>query len=565
MKRFLISLLGILCILFCKAQTVSRETALIVAQNYWNILYADKGRCTGAKVSIISPNAKAPLYIIQMDDGWVLVSSEKAVVPILVSSPSGVFPQYKDMPPGMQWLLSYYEDANEYARDSIDVRITHVEWEQLLNGSYSLERDMRDELPSSYVLSRMALVKWNQSENNDYSCVKPYNAQCPATYNVSCGKTLVGCGAVALGMVMWYWQWPWSAIIPRQLYNNAYVNTPYLAMYDWAHMPPELYDSTIDYDAGLLAYFLKDCGYAINMNYTGTASSSSIANTRIALQDVFHYKPVSHIFRSNFSTSNWISLLKQEIYAGRPVIYRGSGSYGGHAFVLFGYTADNKFRINWGWGGLLIDASYSLDALTPGTFNFNSDQAALTGIEPNSPLCLTYNFVGQSDFNNNLFEIQKGGVLVTDSTHGEIHINSNQKGCIYASDAIVIYRPFIIENGAQVHIALRDALCDSDMISPSYMPSYFPSEEDTQKTMPNSYYNTFLHEGLKISPNPARDYVEIHSNSTLKEICIINSTGLCMIRSSNLFIPIYHFSPGLYIVCATTEDGNILQTKLLKQ
>lgn len=572
MKRCVFTMLCILSILICKAQSISPQKAQIVANTYWNTIYANDEtparQNTTSVVRTISPTNKALLYVVQMNDGWVLLSSEKAVAPILASSPVGVFPDYDDLPDGMKWLLSYYEDANQYARDSMN-NIVNEKWELLERSIFPVATDTnsRDNLESSHVISRMAAVKWDQGYNNEYSCTKPYNAKCPNWYSLSCGRTLVGCGAVALGQILWYWQWPYSAIIPRRFLSmsdiNTYSDSPYLGMYDWANIPSALYDTTDTYAANQLTYFLRDCGYAIKMKYDTDGSSSTINDSKIALENIFHYKPVLYRERTNIPSAVWVAILKAEISLNRPILYRGSGPSGGHAFVLFGYTSADMFRINWGWGGAYIDAVYSLDYLTPGNYNFSYAQAALIGIEPNSPSCSSNNYFGPSDVSSDIFEIQKSGMLYTDNTQGEIRISSNQTGCIYATDGIVINGPFIIESGAQVHIALQGTPCLDELRAPINSIAF--QEEDSQKKVTSKNKNVATHNDFSISPNPATDYIEISSNKAITDVSLFNSHGICVLRSSNSFISISNLASGLYIVCARMEDGHSEQVKLLKK
>ena len=68
-----------------------------------------------------------------------------------------------------------------------------------------------------------------------------------------------------------------------------------------------------------------------------------------------------------------------------------------------------------------------------------------------------------------------------------------------------------------------------------------------------------------VSPNPANDYIEIRSNAVLTAISIINSNGVCVLQTTELSIPVSHLPSGLYIVCATTEKGLVLQSKMLKE
>lgn len=95
------------------------------------------------------------------------------------------------------------------------------------------------------------------------------------------------------------------------------------------------------------------------------------------------------VYRSSYGLTDWMSLLYQELAAGRPVYYAGSSNSGGHAFVVDGYR-DGYFHVNWGWGGL-SDGYFLISVLDPdqqgiggSTAGYNSAQEAIVGIAPAS-------------------------------------------------------------------------------------------------------------------------------------------------------------------------------------
>jgi hypothetical protein len=100
----------------------------------------------------------------------------------------------------------------------------------------------------------------------------------------------------------------------------------------------------------------------------------------IALKTCFDYDAgISHFMRAEYPYTEWISLLKTEIKAGRPVYYTGQDSEDdGHAFVCDGYDINNLFHFNWGWGGS-SDGYFEVSALTGG---YNQSQTIITGIQP---------------------------------------------------------------------------------------------------------------------------------------------------------------------------------------
>lgn len=553
MKRYAFAFIILACNLYCYAKSVSKEMATEVAINYWNIVYTKKYDSSQAKVKIISPQNKLPLYIIQLEDGWVLVSSEDTASPILASSPVGKFPLYEDMPKGMQWLISYYESANQFTRDSITIekQSIHREWQQLLTGEYSLETS-GSRIPSSCTLEYMKFIKWGQSKNNSLSCEKSYNKYCPVSTDAeSCSRYPVGCAAVALGMVMWYWQWPWCAIIPRKHNASAYINDPYLCLYDWNSMPPQLYSHTLNYEADLVAYFLRDCGYAISMNYTPLGSGSTLFDVQTALETIFHYKTTKIQYKDDFSSNNWCNMLKEELSSGRPIIYRGQNNTMGHAFVLFGYTADNKFRINWGANGWGLEASYSLDVLNMDGVYFNQMQMALTGIEPNYPQCINTNVLSQTNVNTNLFEIHKGGAIVTETTNGGVHIYNSQKGCIYGSNDVILYPPFTIEKGAQVHIALRDANCLSETsnIIDSVVSDQIESLDFQEK---------IIEKDMQLLPVETDYPVHIIPEEIIEHIYVYNLSGILVMQTNQLG-DVLSLPTDVYIIYVLTKNGQMLR------
>ena len=459
------------------AQSVSQQEAEMVALRFANQTskQANKHIC---KTETISQNGKANMYLVSMNEGWVLISSERAATPILAESPDGVFPSYDDMPDGMRWILSYYENALQYARDSLQENTEDKDWEYWLNADSEQSYLRAPRSVNAQVLSRLADVKWNQSYNNDISCTKPYNYYCPTWVHPSCSHAYVGCTAVAMGQIMWYFQWPHSAIVPACMNdsNGNVCGAVRLAEYNWGLIPTAIYSSTPWEQVKETAAFLRDCGYACHMKYRLHGSFASLGDAMDAMEDMFHYQSMHHRWR-NLYIGNWTNKLKSELDAGRPIIYTGYNDTTGHTFVIFGYTDDNRFRINWGWRGQYINASYTLDALqpnlsTPNSIAYNDDQEALWGIYPEFPYCTSITF-DADDVSDNPFEIYGGSVVSSVGTT----ISSGKTGLVYAGQMIQVLPPFSIQNGANVHLAIRDMHCIASTLN--YQSGLVIEERDT--------------------------------------------------------------------------------------
>ena len=135
-------------------------------------------------------------------------------------------------------------------------------------------------------------------------------------------------------------------------------------------------------------------GVAVEMNY-GIAGSGAVLNSygysevacsENALKNYFRYKNTLHsVYKDEVTDSYWISTLTYELNAGRPLLERGGGDAGGHAFVCDGYDNNGLFHINWGWGSYL-DGYFAHNNLNPDIYTLNDGMAVIVGIEPDGAL-----------------------------------------------------------------------------------------------------------------------------------------------------------------------------------
>ena len=210
-----------------------------------------------------------------------------------------------------------------------------------------------------------------------------YNRNCPVDASSSYdNRVLVGCVAVAMGQVMHYHKSPTKGSGSSSYYHSSYgtLAANYgMTTYNWSGMPNSLSSNN-----SAVATLLNHCGVSVEMNYAPTGSGAYTSDAASSLKNYFGYSSTTQYKdKSNYTSSAWESLLKTEIDNSRPMIYRGHGSSGGHAFVCDGYqgTSNNHFHFNWGWQGSQ-DGYFYVSNLNPSTYDFSTSQAAIIGIKP---------------------------------------------------------------------------------------------------------------------------------------------------------------------------------------
>ena len=237
----------------------------------------------------------------------------------------------------------------------------------------SLQNTDKAENPSSPVRPLLT-TQWGQ--------LWPYNRFCP----VGC---VTGCVATATAQVMNYHQWPQAATTAIPAYSTYGELPP--TIFDWAAMGTMVFDDDENYEA--VARLMQYCGRAEQMRY-GASSSAYEQAVPLALTRFFGYDGGARVvYRDDYTTEQWETLILGELQAGRPVIYGGQRSTGGHEFVVDGYDGQGFYHFNWGWSGE-GDGWYRLPMANPtwvgtngeagiGLNGYSSYQSAVIGIQPN--------------------------------------------------------------------------------------------------------------------------------------------------------------------------------------
>lgn len=374
--RLLLTLLAILLLEQANhAKPIDAALAAQVGKHFFQSTKKGQEMTENLSLTLVygeQPNASAFFYVFNVNatTGFVIVAADDDVQPILGYSNEGAFnPDF--LPDALVAWLQGYEHEIAYVREH-QIKATSgiaSQWNTLQNAVPAM--------PESSGVGPLLNSMWNQGPNE--------NMFCP-------GGSVTGCVATAMAQIMFYWKHPAQGVGTHSYLENNYgtLSADFgSTAYQWGLMPLKP-NSPNQWISRLMLH----CGISVDMDYSPSSSGSNTYKVASALKTYFKYDPntVQYVSRSDYSTAAWISLLKQELNANRPMQYRGIGSGGGHSFVCDGYDDNDNFHMNWGWGGS-SDGFFTINALNPGSTGtgggsggYNTDQGAVIGIKPDPNL-----------------------------------------------------------------------------------------------------------------------------------------------------------------------------------
>lgn len=382
MKALYAIILTTLFSMTLNAKPISKEQATTVASSFleshsMSLIYKETARIL-PDTSVITL-----LYIFNdtLNNSFVIVAGDDASYPILGYSKESVFKTKIIGSNVEKWIDGYKKEIRYLIKEKL------LPTDEIKNEWYFLLEGPTRSLVNIEVVAPLLKTKWNQSPY--------YNALCPYDYSLA-ARSVTGCVATAMAQVMKYWNHP-----SKGVGLHSYVHPKYgtlsanfsITNYNWSNMPNLVTSSNND-----VATLMYHCGVSVDMDYSPSGSGAWTISqyspnqncSEYAFKNYFDYSSSSKgLARNDYSESTWISMLKSDLDYGRPIIYTGQGSGGGHAFVCDGYDASNYFHFNWGWGGL-YDGYFKVGALNPGTGGtgsgsgtYNQYQTAIFYLQPN--------------------------------------------------------------------------------------------------------------------------------------------------------------------------------------
>ena len=315
-------------------------------------------------------------YIVNTDQGFVVIAGDDRAREVLAHGQESL--DMNAMPANMKFWLDYYKAQMEFLQAHPGLVVE------------------KNTLKVGNTVNPLLEATWDQGY--------PYYSQCPMDGD---RRGLTGCATTSLAQVFYKWQYPSQAtpVIPGYTTRTRGFELPALpsVMFDWDNILPEYkvgYYNTTQHNA--VAQLMRYIGQAEQMDYTNEGSEAWEDDIVRACQ-MFGYVDAHVTYKSvmNFDTGvettyisdeDWSVLMQEELEAGRPMVFcaydynAGYNSYGGHAFNVDGYNAENgMFHINWGWSGQ-GNGEYALNAFKYSGATYHLGQLVVMGIEPPAPI-----------------------------------------------------------------------------------------------------------------------------------------------------------------------------------
>ena len=345
------------------AERVSKEKAFQTAKAF----ASSKPSFQNAELQLVSASE---LYIYNFgEQGFIIISGNTVLPPVLGWSDQGVFPDMDDAPENFRSWIAHYSEMIDFSiangiQPEADIQ---RQWDEAAQGVFG-SRNVQTVDP-------LVNTHWNQD------CY--YNEYCPEAPGWGwggwgggpCGHAYAGCVACAMAQVMKYWNYPVTGFG-----SHSYVHSEYgeqsanfaATTYQWDDMPNDVWGSN---DA--VATLMYHCGVSVNMNYGPDGSGAYSTDVETAMRSYFGYCGAKYRQKSSYSEEAWIAMLKADLDLSHPIYYSGSNGSSGHAFVCDGYDSNDLMHFNFGWSGS-GDAFYSTYEVN----GFNQGQAVVTNIFP---------------------------------------------------------------------------------------------------------------------------------------------------------------------------------------
>lgn len=567
------------------AQNPSSQMVTTAARNYMQVLcpnmpsqFIKNFYENAISVPRLQISGDAMMNLIEFRyGGWILMSNDINVEPVLAYSESGIWESdTSQMPPALVELLcDYIEQINEVKASISSIKTGNLpefylenqaKWQGLQSKTssyiYQLTQSKAEAVPNLLVDANGNSVAWGQDEGwgehpplyNKFTSKK-----CTPNDNNPTEHKLLGCAAVAMGQLMWYWKFP--------------------PQYDWDKMPYMLteYGSTVD-EENNIAHFLKTCGDKADITYGCNYSWTTTNKVEDGMQKM-HFPQANKRRRGDIDDGEWWpNLIKRQLNNGWPVIYRGDkNDFSGekHFWVIDGYNREGLFHCNWGWRGS-YNGYFALNHLyKKKTFDYRKNNMIVRNIYPD--WSDTEDWTGRNITKGNDEELR---VFCTNARMNNITLKGNSQSKIAFTGELIIDGAFTVSDNATLTLACYDKELVAQKASTNSLQMAKGDQEGNNGFGRNEEFNhDFSFEehqtdnSFLLNPNPSKGEFSISMNpytdaSSIKDLFLYDSQGrLCyqtQFKGNFTTTNIPDLPNGVYIVRVKTNGTSFTQKLLIQ-
>lgn len=420
MKRILLLLITFVLTGTMMARQLTPEQALALAMGKLNAAQPESAKARAAANNTASVmlthteknGQNVPLlYVYNLAEGGIIIASaDDRVSTLLGYTDNGNFADAQQNESFMAWL------------ESCSMALSNID---------SMPEQTRSASAQTRALTTavrplLGEIEWNQGA--PYNLLTP---MCEGRPNDNAPLETVhaptGCVATALAQVMMYHQWPVTGTGSHTNANDSTQTVDFSqSTYQWSEMLPYYKGEVSEESKMAVAQLMRDLGCALDMRYAYKGSGATDAAPLSALTTYFGYdKSMRLVYRFEYSSEEWNSLLQTELNEQRPVPFGAVvTSGGGHEFVIDGYDINGLYHVNWGWGGK-SNGYFDLNIMAPddqgiGGFvgNYTIEQVMVIGVKPDvagtsvakPELVMTRHFLYEDKDNTWSFRIHNYGL-----------------------------------------------------------------------------------------------------------------------------------------------------------
>ena len=381
---------------------------------------------TKALKSLYADGQSEAFYIYNAQGGgFMLISADERMHPILGYADSGTF-DTDSLPPNLKaWLQGYVAEANAPVTATTATATSSARSKNFGAKNTKVEP--------------LITAEWGQTY--------PYNELCPTLSSGS--HAVTGCGATAMAQIMYKYKSPTTGTGSKSYTtatNKFDLSFDFAATtFDWANMKDTYTSSETDETVKAIATLMFACGVASNMDYN-TSSASTIAAEISGYLNHFGYdKDMAIVIKDYMQLDDWHTLLLKQLDDGCPLPTSGfTTDYAGHAYIIDGYNFENAtdypyYHINWGWDGY-GNGYFLMTDMKCGGYSFTEDIMVITNVKPDDgtetqPTFMQIASLTPSSQSVDLTKNQKLSLDVTTLTNGSCQtFNGSVVFCLKDAD-----------------------------------------------------------------------------------------------------------------------------------